>query len=63
MTTLNDVRGHLKDILAELDNMKTGQRNEDQRRLAILCTKIEDALSWSEYTWGTWEDEEETEED
>lgn len=41
----------LQSILYDIQSLKTGERSEEQRRIAILTTKIEDALAWSMYTF------------
>lgn len=42
----------LKSLLEGVNAEKTGDRSEQQRRLAILATKVEDALSWAKHTYG-----------
>lgn len=49
----------LKELLAIVNSQKTGERSEEQRRIAILATKVEDALSWAHYTWDAQLDQDE----
>lgn len=41
----------LKNLLAAANAEKTGERSEQQRRLAILATKIEEAYAWAKHTY------------
>lgn len=41
----------LKEALTDVNNLKTTERTEEQRRIAILATKIEDALAWAKHTF------------
>lgn len=49
--TLQDVIEKLEDTLLRVNLCKTGERNEEQRRIAILSTQVEQALAWAHYTY------------
>lgn len=48
--TIQDVIERLEDALRIVNLCKTGERNEEQRRIAILSTQVEQALAWAHYT-------------
>lgn len=39
----------LEKLLSEVNSLKDGSRTEQQRCIAILATKIEDALAWAKH--------------
>lgn len=41
----------LEAMLSQVQAQKTGDRSEEQRKIAILVTKIEDCLAWAKYTY------------
>ncbi len=41
----------LQTVLSQVQALKTGERSEEQRRIAILVTKVEDSLAWAKYTF------------
>lgn len=47
---MNELIAKLRDALATANSLKTGERSEEQRRLAILCSKLEKAYAWALYT-------------
>lgn len=40
----------LKKALVDANALKNGDRSEQQRRLAILCTDLEKVVAWGDYT-------------
>lgn len=48
---MNDLIDKLQDALATANSLKTGERSEEQRRLAILCTELEKNVAWVLYTY------------
>lgn len=55
---INTVEASLKTLLSRAQQLRTGERSEEQRKIAILITKIEDCVAWAKYTF---EVQEETE--
>jgi hypothetical protein len=43
---------HIREILEGVNAQKTGERSEEQRKIAILATKLEDALAWAKHAYG-----------
>lgn len=43
---MQDVINNLESALADANQLKSGERSEQQRRLAILCTEIEKVIAW-----------------
>lgn len=41
----------LETILSQVQAQKTGERSEEQRKIAILVTKIEDCVAWAKYAY------------
>lgn len=48
-TTIEDLIKDLRAALATANELKTGERTEEQRRLAILCTEMEKVVAWALY--------------
>lgn len=43
----------LEAMLSQVTALKTGERSEEQRKIAILAAKIEDSVAWAKYTFET----------
>lgn len=48
--TIQDLIDQLENTLRGVNLCKTGERNEEQRCIAILATQVEQALAWAHYT-------------
>lgn len=62
-TMWNDLQEALAEALSIAQNGKTGERSEEQRKLAILVTEIEKVSAWAAYASPYRETEEHGEED
>lgn len=47
----DDTIRDLEATLATILDLKTQERSEEQRRIAILATKVENSLAWAKYTF------------
>lgn len=47
----NDTEEGIEAMLSQVQALKTGERSEEQRRIAILVAKIEESLAWAKYAF------------